>query len=139
MEMPRPTEQDKDRFRALVPDDADVQVKPMFGNLGAFVGGALFMGLFGSAIYQLGTEKHHDAWMRDVIELDLPGAFAAKTVKGHKYWYFQYTEPAGIRRQVFVGTAHIKVFQRVLHRADDAGLGIGNRAVEVKKKVLLHK
>ena len=34
---------------------------------------------------------------------DLPGAFVAKTVKGHKYWYFQYTEPAGVRRQVFVG------------------------------------
>lgn len=50
MEMPKPTEQDKDRFRALVPEDADVLVKPMFGNLGAFVGGAMFMGLFGSAI-----------------------------------------------------------------------------------------
>lgn len=34
---------------------------------------------------------------------DLPGAFSAKTVKGHKYWYFQYTEPSGKLRQVFVG------------------------------------
>lgn len=34
---------------------------------------------------------------------DLPGAFVAKSVKGHKYWYYQYTEPAGVRRQVFVG------------------------------------
>jgi hypothetical protein len=34
---------------------------------------------------------------------DLPGSFAAKTVKGHKYWYFQYTEPAGKLRQVYVG------------------------------------
>src|SRR5437870_13848558 len=34
---------------------------------------------------------------------DLPGSFAAKTVKGHKYWYFQYTEPSGQLRQIFVG------------------------------------
>ena len=34
---------------------------------------------------------------------DLSGSFAAKTVKGHKYWYFQYTEPSGKLRQIFVG------------------------------------
>lgn len=34
---------------------------------------------------------------------DLPGSFAAKTVRGAKYWYFQYTEPSGKLRQVFVG------------------------------------
>jgi len=34
---------------------------------------------------------------------DLPGSFASKTVRGHGYWYFQYTEPAGKLRQVFVG------------------------------------
>ena len=34
---------------------------------------------------------------------DLSGSFAAKTVKGHKYWYYQYTEPSGKLRQVFVG------------------------------------
>ncbi|WP_298744536.1 acyl-CoA dehydrogenase [uncultured Microbacterium sp.] len=39
-------------------------------------------GLFGSAIYQLGTKAHHDRWLRDVIQLDLPGAFAM-TETGH--------------------------------------------------------
>lgn len=34
---------------------------------------------------------------------DLGGSFAAKTVKGRKYWYFQYTEPSGRLRQIFVG------------------------------------
>jgi len=34
---------------------------------------------------------------------DLPGSFAPKTVKGHKYWYYQYTEPSGKLRQIFVG------------------------------------
>jgi TfoX/Sxy family transcriptional regulator of competence genes len=50
MEMPKPTEEEKERFRALVPDDPRVEVKPMFGNLGAFVNGNMFMGLFGAQI-----------------------------------------------------------------------------------------
>jgi TfoX/Sxy family transcriptional regulator of competence genes len=48
--MPRPTDQDRERFHALVPQAAGVQVKPMFGNLGAFVNGNMFMGLFGSDV-----------------------------------------------------------------------------------------
>src|SRR5918993_5326875 len=50
MQVPRPTDDDKERFRALVPDDPRVEVKPMFGNLGAFVNGNMFMGLFGSDV-----------------------------------------------------------------------------------------
>ena len=50
MQIPRPTADDIDRFRAAVPDDPRVEVKPMFGNLGAFVNGNMFMGLFGSDI-----------------------------------------------------------------------------------------
>ena len=50
MQIPKPSEEDKARFRALVPDDPRVQVKPMFGNLGAYVNGNMFMGLFGSDI-----------------------------------------------------------------------------------------
>ena len=50
MQVPRPTEADKERFSALVPHDHRVEVKPMFGNLGAFVNGNMFMGLFGSDI-----------------------------------------------------------------------------------------
>jgi TfoX/Sxy family transcriptional regulator of competence genes len=45
--MPKPTDEDKEFFQALVPDHPDVEVKPMFGNLGAFVHGNMFMGLFG--------------------------------------------------------------------------------------------
>ncbi len=50
MQMPKRTDADKDRFRSLVPDDPRVEVKPMFGNLGAFVNGNMFMGLFGADI-----------------------------------------------------------------------------------------
>lgn len=50
MEMPKASEQDKERFRRVVPDHPDVVVKPMFGNLGAFINGNMFAGLFGSTI-----------------------------------------------------------------------------------------
>jgi hypothetical protein len=50
MQVPKPTEDDRGRFTALVPERPDVVVKPMFGNLGAFVNGNMFMGLFGSDV-----------------------------------------------------------------------------------------
>ena len=50
MQVPKPSPADMDRFRAAVPSDPSVTVKPMFGNLGAFVNGNMFMGLFGSDI-----------------------------------------------------------------------------------------
>lgn len=34
---------------------------------------------------------------------DLKGSFASKTSKGKIYWYFQYTEPSGKLRQIYVG------------------------------------
>jgi TfoX/Sxy family transcriptional regulator of competence genes len=48
--MPKATDEDKDRFQRLVPDDPAVEVKPMFGNVGALVNGNMFMGLFGSSV-----------------------------------------------------------------------------------------
>ncbi len=48
--MPRHSEEDKERFRALVPMLDGVVVKPMFGSLGAFVNGNMFAGLFGPAL-----------------------------------------------------------------------------------------
>jgi hypothetical protein len=50
MQVPKPTEADKARFRSLVPDAPGVEVKPMFGNLGGFVNGNMFMGLFGPEV-----------------------------------------------------------------------------------------
>ncbi len=51
MKIPKPTDADKEYFRSLVPDeDPRVTVKPMFGNLGAFVNGNMFMGLFGDSV-----------------------------------------------------------------------------------------
>ncbi len=58
-------------FMELVLADPSLQIKS-----------GVQWGLFGSAIYQLGTKTHHDRWLRDVITLDLPGAFAM-TETGH--------------------------------------------------------
>lgn len=50
MEIPKPSEEDKQFFRSLIPEGPQVEIKPMFGNLGAFVQGNMFAGLFGSAV-----------------------------------------------------------------------------------------
>ena len=47
LQIPKPTEDDKAYFRALLHDDRRVEVKPMFGNLGAFANSNMFAGLFG--------------------------------------------------------------------------------------------
>jgi TfoX/Sxy family transcriptional regulator of competence genes len=49
--MPKPGEDTKGFFRAVVPDHPDISVRPMFGNLAAFVNGNMFMGLFGSELF----------------------------------------------------------------------------------------
>jgi TfoX/Sxy family transcriptional regulator of competence genes len=61
MDMPKASEADKDFFRAVMPDSPDVEVKPMFGNLGAFVNGNMFAGLFGHSV---GVKLDDDARAR---------------------------------------------------------------------------
>lgn len=58
-------------FEELVLADPSLQIKS-----------GVQWGLFGAAILQLGTKAHHDKWLRDVISLELPGAFAM-TETGH--------------------------------------------------------
>jgi hypothetical protein len=57
MQMPKHSDEDKARFRSLVPEAEGVEVKPMFGSLGAFVNGNMFAGLFGTDVgVKLGDE-----------------------------------------------------------------------------------
>jgi acyl-CoA oxidase len=58
-------------FQELVLADPSLQIKS-----------GVQWGLFGSAIYQLGTQEHHDKWLAGVIDMSLPGAFAM-TETGH--------------------------------------------------------
>ncbi|HET6921464.1 MAG TPA: TfoX/Sxy family protein [Jiangellaceae bacterium] len=50
MQIPKPTEDDKDYFRSILPLDPRVEVKPMFGNVAGFVNGNMFVGLFASDV-----------------------------------------------------------------------------------------
>ncbi len=50
MEILKASDEDKEFFRSVLPDEPDVDIKPMFGNIGAFVHGNMFAGLFGSAV-----------------------------------------------------------------------------------------
>ena len=38
-------------FRSFVPDDTRIAVRPMFGNLSAFVNGNMFFGIFGTDLF----------------------------------------------------------------------------------------
>ncbi len=49
--MPRPSDDAKAAFRAALPDDPEVAVRPMFGNIAAFVNGNMFAGLFGEDLF----------------------------------------------------------------------------------------
>lgn len=51
MSMHKPSDTTKDLFESIVPDDARVTVRPMFGNVAAFVNGNMFMGLFGDELF----------------------------------------------------------------------------------------
>ena len=49
--MPKPSEQAKAAFSKLVPAEPAVTMRPMFGNLAAFVNGNMFAGLFGEDLF----------------------------------------------------------------------------------------
>ncbi|WP_156756862.1 acyl-CoA dehydrogenase family protein [Actinokineospora pegani] len=53
-----------------------------FGDLSVMVKAGVQWGLFGGAVEALGTERHHDAHLRAIMELDTPGCFAM-TETGH--------------------------------------------------------
>jgi TfoX/Sxy family transcriptional regulator of competence genes len=50
MKMPRPSEEAKAAFSKLVADEPAVTLKPMFGQLSAFVNGNMFCGIFGEEL-----------------------------------------------------------------------------------------
>ena len=57
MSMPKPSDTSKALFESLVPDDALVTVRPMFGNVAAFVNGNMFMGLSSATTCSFGCRK----------------------------------------------------------------------------------
>ena|SRR5438105_15709805 len=48
---PKSAEDAREAFRALVPDDPGVSVRPMFGSVAAFANGQMFMGLYADELF----------------------------------------------------------------------------------------
>jgi TfoX/Sxy family transcriptional regulator of competence genes len=71
MDMPKASEQDKQFFQSVVPDRAGVEIKPMLGNLGAFVNGNMFAGLFGPLV----GVKLDDASRAELASVEGTGPF----------------------------------------------------------------
>jgi TfoX/Sxy family transcriptional regulator of competence genes len=71
MEIPKPSEADKEFFLSLIPGEPEVEVKPMFGNLGAFVHGNMFAGLFGPDV----GVRLSDSAREELAALDGAGPF----------------------------------------------------------------
>lgn len=71
MKIPKPSEADKEYFRSIVPEDPRVEVKPMFGNVAAFVNGNMFMGLFGPDIGVRLPEENR----AELLEIEGTGPF----------------------------------------------------------------
>ena len=61
---------------------------------------------------------------------DLSGSFASKTIKGSKYWYYQYSEPSGKLRQIFVGPDNdtVRELLSVKNGSSSIGESIGQLA-----------
>ena len=53
-----------------------------YGDLSLMVKAGVQWGLFGGAVQMLGTERHHERYLRDIMSLALPGCFAM-TESGH--------------------------------------------------------
>jgi len=107
VEIPKPGEDDKERFRSLVPDEPAVEVKPMFGNLGAFVNGNMFMGLFGADI----GVKLGDADRDKLLAVDGSGPFgpAERPMGGYVSLPAAWrSSPAKARPWVAKSLAHVR-------------------------------
>jgi acyl-CoA oxidase len=64
------------------PAGSVVSLEMLPGNLSLMVKAGVQWGLFGGAVVALGTERHHERYLRDIMSLELPGCFAM-TETGH--------------------------------------------------------
>jgi TfoX/Sxy family transcriptional regulator of competence genes len=75
MKMPKPSEKAKSAFTALVPGEPSITLRPMFGNLAAFVNGNMFAGLFGEGLF---------VRLPDVEAAKVKGGRPFEPVAGHR-------------------------------------------------------
>ncbi len=76
VKMPKADDRAKAYFRSLVPEDPRVQVRPMFGNLAAFVNANMFLALFGDQVAVRLPEEDRGRLLRE------PGASVFEPMPG---------------------------------------------------------
>ena len=76
MNIPRADEKSKEFFRSILPDDPGITIRPMFGNISAFVNGNMFAGLFGNDLFVRVSEENRKEL------LDKKGASLLEPMKG---------------------------------------------------------
>jgi TfoX/Sxy family transcriptional regulator of competence genes len=79
--MPKPSEDAKAAFTNLVPAGPTVTLRPMFGNLAAFVNGNMFAGLFGEDLFVRLPEAEGAAVRKQGGRDFMP--MAGRTMKGY--------------------------------------------------------
>ena len=62
----------------------------------------------------------------------LPGGFVTKTLKGNKYYYFQYLEPGGAKRQVYLGRKDATL-DAVVRRFESEREGIAEDQTSIRR------
>ena len=76
MNITRPDEDPKEFFRSILPDNPRITIRPMFGNISAFVNGNMFAGLFGNDLFvRLSEESRKEL-------LEKKGASLLEPMKG---------------------------------------------------------
>jgi len=76
MNIPRADENSKELLRSILPDDPRITIRPVFGNISAFVNGNMFAGLFGNDLFvRLSEESRREL-------LDKKGASLLEPMKG---------------------------------------------------------
>lgn len=99
-----------------------------FGDLSVLVKVGVQFGLFGGAILQLGTERHHQAYLRDVTGAELLGCFAM-TETGHG---------SNVQALGTVATYDVETGEFVVHTPDERSRKdyIGNAAAHARMAVV---
>ena len=76
--IPRSSKESEDFFRSVLPEKAQVTLRPMFGNLAGFAGGKMFAGVYGDDIFvRLSEEEGSELLKND-------GASTFEPMKGRK-------------------------------------------------------
>lgn len=77
MKMPKPSEGAKEAFAQLVTDEPSVTIRPMFGQVSAFVNGNMFCGLWGDEL----TVRLPEA---EIAKVKASGGRDFEPMAGHK-------------------------------------------------------